>query len=98
MIKCYYQSMILLRCEERKEERTLRFFVAHLTAPEPTGAALLSWRARMNKEKYRDPTAEAAVANVMREYHKKKQAGGNIGRKSGQKSRGSACAGNLKGA
>ncbi len=76
----------------------MRFFVTHLTAPEPTGAALLSWRARMNKEMYRDPTAEAAVAHVMREYHRKKQAGGNICRKPEQKSRGSACAGNLKGA
>lgn len=31
----------------------------------------------MIREGYSDPTAEIAVANVMREYHKKKQAGGN---------------------
>ena len=41
----------------------------------------------MNKERYSDPTAEKAVANVMREYRKKKQAGGNIGEKSERKSR-----------
>nr|DAT32079.1 MAG TPA: hypothetical protein [Caudoviricetes sp.] len=32
----------------------------------------------MSKEGYSDPTAEIAVANVMREYRRKKQAGGNI--------------------
>ena len=41
----------------------------------------------MSKEGYSDPTAEIAVANVMREYHKKKQAGGNIGKESERKGR-----------
>ncbi len=41
----------------------------------------------MSREGYSDPTAEIAVANVMREYHKKKQAGGNIGKESEPKGR-----------
>lgn len=42
----------------------------------------------MNKEKYRDPTAEKAIANVMKEYCiwvKKKQDGDRGGRKSERK-------------
>ena len=34
----------------------------------------------MSKEGYRDPTADIAIANVMNEYRRKKQAGGNIGK------------------
>lgn len=41
----------------------------------------------MSKEGYSDPTAEIAAANVMREYRKKKQAGGNIGKESERKGR-----------
>lgn len=53
----------------------------------------------MNKERYNDPTAEKAIAHVMMESRKKKNREGDyIGRKSEQKSRGSSCAGNLKGA
>lgn len=39
----------------------------------------------MNREGYSDPTAEKAVENVMREYRKKRQAGGSIGKKSERK-------------
>lgn len=39
----------------------------------------------MNRDGYSDPTAEKAVANVMREYRKKQQAGGSIGKKSERK-------------
>lgn len=31
----------------------------------------------MNKEKYNDPTAENAIAHVMREYRKKKEQEGD---------------------
>lgn len=41
----------------------------------------------MSREGYSDPTAEIAVANVMREYHKKKQAGDTIGKESEPKGR-----------
>lgn len=44
----------------------------------------------MNKEKYSDPTAEQAIAHVMREYRrKKKQEGDSIGKESKRKGRGS---------
>lgn len=44
----------------------------------------------MNKEKYSDPTADKAIANVMREYRrKKKQEGDSIGEGTERKSRGS---------
>ena len=42
----------------------------------------------MNKEKYSDPTADQAIAHVMREYRKKKkQAGDIIGKESEPKGR-----------
>lgn len=42
----------------------------------------------MNKEKYNDPTAEQAIAHVMKEYRrKKKQEGGGSGKKSERKGR-----------
>lgn len=41
----------------------------------------------MSREGYSDNTAEKAVANVMREYHKKKQAGDSVGKKSERKGR-----------
>jgi hypothetical protein len=47
-------------------------------------------RAWMNKEKYSDPTADQAIAHVMREYRKKKkQEGDSIGKEPKRKSRGS---------
>ena len=43
---------------------------------------------RMNKERYSDPTAEQAIAHVMREYReKKKQEGGSSGKESERKGR-----------
>lgn len=43
---------------------------------------------RMNKEKYSDPTAEKAIAHVMKEYRrKKKQEGDGFGEKSKRESR-----------
>lgn len=42
----------------------------------------------MNKEKYNDPTAEQAIAHVMKEARrKKKQEGGSSGKKSERKGR-----------
>ena len=41
----------------------------------------------MTREGYNDPTAEVAVARVMREYRKKKQDGGSIGKESERKGR-----------
>lgn len=42
----------------------------------------------MNKERYSDPTAEQAIAHVMREYReKKKQEGGSSGKESERKGR-----------
>ena len=41
----------------------------------------------MSREGYSDNTAEKAVANVMREYRKKKQAGDTIGEESEPKGR-----------
>ena len=42
----------------------------------------------MNKEKYSDPTADKAIANVMREYRrKKKQDGDRFGKESERKRR-----------
>lgn len=42
----------------------------------------------MNKEKYSDPTADKAIANVMREYRrKKKQEGDSIGKEPERKRR-----------
>lgn len=43
---------------------------------------------RMNKEKYSDPTADRAIANVVTEYKKKKkQEGDRFGKKSERKCR-----------
>lgn len=43
---------------------------------------------RMNKERYSDPTAEQAIAHVMKECReKKKQEGGSSGKKSERKGR-----------
>ena len=42
----------------------------------------------MNRERYNDPTAERAIARVMKEYRKKKkQEGGSSGKKSERKGR-----------
>ena len=42
----------------------------------------------MNKEKYSDPTADKAIANVMMEYRrKKKQEGDSIGKEPERKRR-----------
>lgn len=42
----------------------------------------------MNKEKYSDPTAEIAIAHVMKEYRrKKKQEGDRFGEKSKRESK-----------
>lgn len=41
----------------------------------------------MNRDGYSDPTAERAVAHVMREYRKKKQAGDSVGKESERKDR-----------
>ena len=41
----------------------------------------------MNRDGYSDPTAERAVAHVMREYRKKKQAGESVGKESERKGR-----------
>lgn len=41
----------------------------------------------MTREGYNDPTAEIAVARVMREHRKKKQDGGSIGKESERKGR-----------
>lgn len=41
----------------------------------------------MTREGYNDPTAEVAVARVMREHRKKKQDGGSSGKKSERKGR-----------
>lgn len=42
----------------------------------------------MNKERYSDPTAEQAIAHVMKECReKKKQEGGSSGKKSERKGR-----------
>lgn len=47
-------------------------------------------RYHMNKEKYNDPTAEKAIAHVMKEYQKKnKQDGDGVGKRPKQRSRGS---------
>lgn len=41
----------------------------------------------MSREGYSDNTAEKAVANVMCEYRKKKQAGDSVGKKPERKGR-----------